>query len=74
MIKLFILNKNDKIEITKEELEQLLNESYYDGFNKNLWAGSPPSSTTSPSTISPLKYGTITVSTADNITKTVLGE
>lgn len=31
MIKVFTLNKNGKIELTKEELENLLNESYWEG-------------------------------------------
>ena len=34
MIKVFTLNKNNKIELTKEELESLLNESYWEGYNK----------------------------------------
>ena len=67
MIKVFTLNKNGKIELTKEELEQLLNESYWEGFNsKNSWTYTSP-------TISPLKYGKITISTT-NDTKTLLGE
>ena len=32
MIKVFTLNKNGKIELTKKELEQLLNESYWEGY------------------------------------------
>ena len=35
MIKVFTLNKNNKIELTKKELEQLLNESYWEGYFKN---------------------------------------
>lgn len=35
MIKVFTLNKNNKIELTKDELEQLLNESFWEGYNKN---------------------------------------
>ena len=68
MIKVFTLNENGKIELTKKELEQLLNESYWDGLsNNNLWTYTSP-------TISPLRYdGKITVSTA-NDTKTFLGE
>ena len=31
MIKVFSLNKNNKIELTKEQLESLLNEAYYEG-------------------------------------------
>lgn len=32
MVKVFTLNENGKIEITKEELERMLDESYWDGF------------------------------------------
>lgn len=31
MIKVFTLNKNGKIELTKKQLENLLNEAYYQG-------------------------------------------
>ena len=31
MIKVFTLNKNGKIELTKEQLESLLNQAYYEG-------------------------------------------
>lgn len=46
MIKVFTLNKNGKIELTKKELEQLLNESYWEGYknNSNLyWTYTSPS-------------------------------
>lgn len=33
-IKVFNLNKEGKIEFTKEELEKLLNETYGDGYNE----------------------------------------
>ena len=35
MIKVFTLNKNNKIELTKEELEQLLNESFWEGYRSH---------------------------------------
>ena len=35
MIKVFTLNKNNKIELTKKELEQLLNESFWEGYSYN---------------------------------------
>lgn len=45
MIKVFTLNKNGKIELTKTELEQLLNESYWEGYRSyNSWTYSSPSS------------------------------
>ena len=47
MIKVFTLNKNGKIELTKIELEQLLNESYWEGYmNRNYWTYASPSITT----------------------------
>lgn len=43
MIKVFTLNKNNKIELTKEELESLLNESYWEGYNKkSYWTYTSP--------------------------------
>lgn len=47
MIKVFTLNKNGKIELTKQELEQLLNESYWEGYrNKNhYWTYTSPAIT-----------------------------
>ena len=43
MIKVFTLNKNGKIELTKKELESLLNESYWEGYNrKNIWTYTSP--------------------------------
>lgn len=45
MIKVFTLNKNNKIELTKEELEQLLNESFWEGYrshnNSSWWYTTP---------------------------------
>lgn len=35
MVKVFQTNKNGKIEFTKEELETLLNEVYWDGYRAN---------------------------------------
>ena len=43
MIKVFELNKNKKIELTKEELEKLLNQAYWEGYyNKNTWTYTTP--------------------------------
>lgn len=33
MIKVFTVNANGKIQLTKEELQDLLNEAYWDGFS-----------------------------------------
>ena len=48
MIKVFTLNKNGKIELTKKELQQLLNESYWEGYrnNNHFYTYTSPSITT----------------------------
>ena len=77
MIKVFTLNKNGKIELTKTELEQLLNESYWEGYNNrnNYWTY------TSPAPYKQCLNTPYTISTADSISssdsitiKTNLGE
>lgn len=35
MIKVFTLNKNNKIELTKKELEDLLYESFWEGYSRS---------------------------------------
>lgn len=35
MIKVFTVNKDNKIELTKEELKALLDEAYWDGYKSN---------------------------------------
>ncbi len=35
MIKVFTLNKNNKIELSKKELEDMLNEAYWEGYKAN---------------------------------------
>ena len=76
MIKVFTLNKNGKIELTKTELEQLLNESYWEGYinSNNYWTYTSPTpykwGSNAPYTIS-----TSSISSSDSITiKTNLGE
>ena len=39
MIEVFTLNKNGKIELTKQELKQLLNKSYWEGYTEGYWGG-----------------------------------
>lgn len=79
MIKVFTLNKNGKIELTKKELEQLLNESYWEGYrnsNNNYWTYTSPTPykllySSTPYTISTAG----SISSSDSITiKTNLGE
>lgn len=43
IVKVFQTNKNGKIEFTKEELEILLNEVYWDGYrNNSTWTWTTP--------------------------------
>ena len=44
MIKIFTTNKNNKIEFTKEELQKLLDEAYWDGYyaHNGIWTYTTP--------------------------------
>lgn len=44
MVKIFTTNKNNKIELTKEELKQLLDEAYWEGYraNNHSWIYTTP--------------------------------
>lgn len=81
MIKVFTLNKNGKIELTKTELEQLLNESYWEGYRSyNSWTYSSPSpcpptitykdwqTTINTATNKPYTFSTDSISSTDSIT------
>ena len=74
MIKVFTLNENKKIELTQKELEELLNESFWEGYNRrNTYVYSSPYTCNSPywySTIS-TDANNITVRSSD-ITNTTL--
>ena len=61
-IRVFTLNSNGKIELTKEELQQMLDESYHDGCNS-------VTITTPSYPCSPFYYGT--TSTESNSTTNV---
>lgn len=61
-IRVFTLNSNGKIELTKEELQQMLDESYHDGCNS-------VTITTPSYPCSPFLYTTI--STESDSTKNV---
>lgn len=80
MIKVFTLNKSGKIELTKKELEQLLNESYWEGYknNNNLhWIYTSPSINTPPYVITTCDSHTISANdlTSNSITiKSNLGD
>ena len=69
MIKVFTLNKNNKIELSKKELEDMLNEAYWEGYNAN----NKTTTITYPYYTSPytwtstgtLQYNTITTSSGN---------
>lgn len=64
MIKVFTLNENNKIELTKQELEKLLNESFWEGYNKKndyFWTYTSPC-------VSPFKITTTDLKTSGTIT------
>ncbi len=75
MIKVFTLNKNNKIELTKEELQKLLDESYWDGYraNNHCWTYTSPSgwgpyysTTYTVTTSSQNNDGTVTITNTNN--------
>lgn len=83
MIKVFTLNKNGKIELTKKQLEQLLNESYWEGYNskKNTyWRTYTSPSITFPSITTTTKTNPYTINSSSDISnnsitiKTNLGD
>ena len=61
MIKVFTTNKNNKIEITKEELQKLLDEAYWDGYraHNGTWTYTTPN-------YNPFQWVTTTSSSGDN--------
>ena len=62
-IRVFTLNPNGKIELTKEELQQMLDESYRDGCNSITIA--TPSYPYNP--CSPFYYGTTESNSTTNV-------
>ena len=48
MIKVFTLNERNKIELTKKELEDLLNQSFWEGCKNNTYVYTSPSVTPLP--------------------------
>lgn len=59
MVKIFTPNKNGKIEFTKKELEELLNEVWRDGYNSNhYWTWYSPWSYSGTYTI-PVDYANV---------------
>ena len=62
MIKVFTTNKNGKIELTKDELQKILDEAYWDGYrvgNGTTWTYTTPS-------YSPYRWVTTTSSSGDS--------
>ena len=67
MVKVFTLNKNNKIELTEKELKQILDEAYWEGYRN----GSHTTYTyTSPSILTPYYSTTCTNGTTGSITLT----
>lgn len=70
-IRVFTLNSNGKIELTKEELQQMLDESYHDGCNSvTITTPSYPYNPCSPfyyGTTSTESYSTANVATVNTI-------
>ncbi len=72
MIKVFTLNKNNKIELTKQELQKLLDESYWEGRNSVYispsWTYVSPTKWTCDTTTEPLSTNaaTATIIVGDN--------
>ena len=65
MVKVFTPNKDGKIEFTKDELEKLLNEVWYDGRNSATYTW------TSPWTITTTPYDhTVTTTASSSATTT----
>ena len=64
MVKVFTLNKNNKIEFTKEELQTLLNQSFWEGYYKNNHIYTYTSPWTTINTTG--STSTITTATNDN--------
>lgn len=66
IVKVFQKNNNGKIELTKEELETLLNEVYWQGRNdaRHSWTYTTPWTYRTPDQKTP----NYTINTLDNIT------
>ena len=69
MIKIFTTNSKGKIELTKEELKELLDEAYWEGCKNHItsWTYTSPTITT-PYYYTTSSTGTITLNTSDNAT------
>lgn len=65
VVKVFEFNKNHKIEFTREELENLLNEVYNSGYSDGKWSNN------SWTWASPYYYGNGFTINASDSTKTV---
>lgn len=76
MVKVFTTNKNNKIELTKDELQKLLDEAYWEGFYSNgrTWTYTSPSvspyiwtaTVTANSTTGAITGSSYTVTSANN--------
>ena len=67
MVKVFTLNKNKKIELTEQELKELLDASYWEGYNSNYksWTYTTPNEWWKSPYYTTSTSGTLTVNTSD---------
>lgn len=67
MIKVFTLNKNNKIELTKQELQKLLDEAYWEGWNSvyTSWTYVSPTKWTCDTTVLNSSPPTATITVGD---------
>ena len=70
MVKVFTPNKDGKIEFTKDELEKLLNEVWYDGRNSATYTWTSPylSTITTPYYATGTTTATITGTNTNGVT------
>lgn len=65
MVKVFTTNKNGKIELTREELQKILDDAYWEGYyNNHNWVYHSPS-------VSPYTWTISTSNTPNPSTETI---
>lgn len=76
MIKVFTLNKNNKIELSEKELKQLLDDAYWEGYregNRTTYTYTSPSILSTPYTwTTTTTDGTITLNSTYGIDSTCI--
>lgn len=74
MIKVFTLNEKGKIELTKDELEQLLNKSYWEGYSEGYSKKTPYWTYTSPTISYPIFNNPCKITCTDGSMKIKIGD